>query len=98
MKRHRMQHICRDEHGVTRFRENKIVSYLLDKGGIDLNDLAGVGTFSTEDWRQFAQLIGYSVDGYCSLSYVSRAEQHRADDAEVAFLDKERAEAAKKSS
>lgn len=54
----------------SRFVENKIVSYLLDNGGICLNKLA-VLDFSDEDRAQFAQLIGYSLSGYGDLSYVS---------------------------
>lgn len=53
-----------------RFVKNAIVEYLLDNGGIDLNQLA-VLPFDDEDREQFAQLIGYSVSGYGSLSYVS---------------------------
>ena len=53
-----------------RFVKNEIVAHLLDQGGIGLNDLA-VLPFSNEDREQFAQLIGYSVAGYQSLSYVS---------------------------
>jgi hypothetical protein len=49
---------------------NKIVEYLLDNGGIDMNDLARMD-FTAEDRQQFAQLIGYSLSGYGSLSYVS---------------------------
>lgn len=64
--------------GVARFKANAIVEYLLGvarRNGFGLNELAGVGTFapgkpfSREDWSQFAQLIGYSVSGYCDLSY-----------------------------
>lgn len=53
-----------------RFVPNKIVEYLLDKGGIDMNELA-VQDFTQEDREQFAQLIGYSLSGYADLSYVS---------------------------
>jgi hypothetical protein len=53
-----------------RFVPNKIVQYLLDNGGINMNELAIRG-FDDEDSQQFAQLIGYSVSGYASLSYVS---------------------------
>lgn len=53
-----------------RFVKNDIVEYLLDNGGIDLNKIACMD-FSDEDRQQFAQLIGYSVSGYGSLSYVS---------------------------
>lgn len=65
---HPQQPIVKDSAGVDRFKENKIVSYLLDRGGISMNDLA-VMPFSKEDRRQFAQLIGYSVNGYHELSY-----------------------------
>jgi hypothetical protein len=54
--------------GVTRFHRNAIVEYLLDHGGIDLNQLACL-PFSQEDREQFAQLIGYSVSGFGDLPY-----------------------------
>ena len=53
-----------------RFKANKIVRYLLDHGGINLNqiyNLLAEEEFSQEDIDQFYQLIGYSVDGYDSL-------------------------------
>ncbi len=58
-----------DEFGVLRFQANPIVRLLLETGPIDLNQLALMGF---PDWAraQFAQLIGYSVDGYEDLSYV----------------------------
>ena len=52
-----------------RFVENKIVSRLLDEGGIDMNDIA-CWDIPQQDRIQFAQLIGYSVSGFGSLSYV----------------------------
>lgn len=55
-----MQPIETDSNGTKRFRENKIVQYILDNGGIDLNQLARV-EFPREDRDQFTQLIGYSV-------------------------------------
>lgn len=66
-----IQPIYTDDRGTTRFRENKIVRYLLDNGGLDLNKLAWMLPDCNEDWEQFAQLIGYSVSGFGSLSYVS---------------------------
>lgn len=68
--KHPHQPIVRDADKVERFKENKIVSYLLDHGGIDMNQLAAL-PFSIEDRVQFAQLIGYSVCGFAELSYVS---------------------------
>jgi hypothetical protein len=68
--KHPVQPVVVDEHGVHRFKENEIVRHLLDKGPWNLNGLARL-PFSDEDREQFAQLIGYSVSGFCDLSYVS---------------------------
>lgn len=65
-----MQPMIIDPKGVIRFHENALVRYLLDNGGIDLNDLAMLD-FPREDRVQFAQLIGYSLSGYHELDYVS---------------------------
>src|SRR5580704_7043750 len=67
--RHPMQPLVKDKAGTIRFKENAIVVHLLDHGGFDMNKLA-VLKFSREDREQFAQLIGYSVDGSSELSYV----------------------------
>lgn len=56
--------------GTLRFKPNPIVRYLLEKGPFDLNDIASI-CFSDNDQQQFAQLIGYSLNGYSELSYVS---------------------------
>lgn len=82
---HPIQPLVRDERGCLRFKENKIVSYILDwcasKNGHvgyntdtsgkapDLNTLAAMD-FSKEDWQQLAQITGYSLSGYGSLGYV----------------------------
>lgn len=71
------QPLVDDEHGTRRFRQNAIVRYLLDNGGIDLNALA-VLEFSAEDQMQFAQLIGYSLSGYGDLDYVTDEAYQRA--------------------
>ena len=77
-----MQEIYLDDAGTARFRENKIVSYLLNicgqKGIADMNMLAVI-PFNAEDREQFAQLIGYSVSGYGELSYVSSDSCSEAD-------------------
>ena len=65
-----MQSIVIDEHGVHRFRENSLVRYLLDAGGLTLNDLAMLPSIPGEDREQLAQLIGYSISGFAELSYV----------------------------
>lgn len=76
--KHPIQPLAKDEHGTLRFKKNHIVEYLLDNGGIDLNDIARKD-FSREDREQFAQLIGYSLSGYGELGYVS---DHTYDTAE----------------
>lgn len=66
-----IQPLAIDEHGILRFKENAIVRHLLDWAttrGMSLNDLA-VMEFTDDDRSQFAQLIGYSLDGYGTLSY-----------------------------
>lgn len=65
-----MQPLVVDASNVVRFHANKIVRFILDNGGIDLNKLACL-PFSDEDRTQFAQLIGYSLCGFHELSYVS---------------------------
>jgi len=77
-KKHPMQRIYLDEQGVARFRENKIVRFLLDAGPFDMNQLA-LMSFSNKDREQFAQLIGYSVSGYGDLSYPSPKSVAKAD-------------------
>lgn len=72
--RHPMQPLLVDGEGVLRFKENRIVRHLLDAGPLDLNALAALD-FDPEDWRQFAQLIGYSLDGWASLPYVDDASR-----------------------
>lgn len=72
-----MQAIILDEHGVARFKENKIVTFLLDNGRHDMNTIA-CEDFTQEDREQFAQLIGYSVSGFGELSYASDAAYDKA--------------------
>lgn len=68
MARHPIQPLELDERGTARFKANKIVVYLLENGGIDLNQIACLG-FSQEDQEQLAQLIGYSHTGAGDLGY-----------------------------
>lgn len=59
---------------ILRFEKNPIVEMLLDNGGIDMNKIAiWCIEHNIEDkyQQQFAQLIGYSVSGYGTLSYVT---------------------------
>lgn len=66
---HPIQPLEEDEHGRVRFKSNAIVRHLLDNGPFDMNALARM-PFSADDREQFAQLIGYSLDGFGELSYV----------------------------
>lgn len=73
-----MQPIEIDNHGVARFKANRIVCFLLDSGPFDMNILARMN-FSDEDRQQFAQLIGYSVSGFGDLSYADPKAVSKAD-------------------
>lgn len=85
MKKHPMQPVYLDEAGRPRFRENKIVKFLLDAGPFDMNKLACM-PFSKADREQFAQLIGYSTSGFGELSYVSDKAVIKADAKAEALL------------
>jgi len=76
--KHPIQPLSVDKEGVLRFKENKIIRYLLDKGGVSLNDLA-VLNFSDNDREQLSQLIGYSLSGFGDLSHVSDETYHAAE-------------------
>ena len=85
MAKHPMQPIEIDDRGCPRFKANAIVRYLLDEGGIDLNQIA-IKNFSAEDQMQLAQLIGYSVGGYGELDYVTDESYDEAEAAADAAL------------
>jgi hypothetical protein len=70
MSKHPIQPLEMDQAGTVRFKNNAIVCYLLDNGGIDMNKIAHL-PFSEEDREQFAQLIGYTQSDYLMLPYVS---------------------------
>lgn len=53
-----------------RFVPNRIVLRLLACAPIDLNGLSCISPTQQEE-EQFAQLIGYSLNGFSGLSYVS---------------------------
>lgn len=97
-----IQPLMPDAQGVVRFKENKIVQHLLDTHPTcDMNVLARMD-FSDDDRQQFAQLIGYSLNGYSELqSYVDDeaygAAAYMADglderDARIAALEQKLAE------
>ena len=73
--------------GVARFRQNKIVRFLLDAGPFSLNSL-DMMPWDNEDYTQLMQLIGYSVSGYGDLSTSPKERVARAD-AQVKELLKE---------
>lgn len=73
-----MQPVYVDENEMPRFKPNALVRYLLNAGGVDLNQLAMLPNISQEDWEQFYQLIGYSINGYDELSKVSDASKKEA--------------------
>ncbi len=77
-KEHPMQPVVFDKHRVARFKQNKIVRYLIDNGSIDLNHIA-IKVLPKEDQEQFAQLLGYSVCGFGDLSYARRKTVEKAD-------------------
>ena len=82
--RHPVQPIEWDGKGVLRFKSNPIVRHLLDAGPFDLNTLHHVPGFTSYDWDQFNQLIGYSVSACPIRSKVTlfdadvKAEQYLA--------------------
>lgn len=74
MSKYPVQPKITDEHGVLRFEKNPIVEYLRDNSGIDMNKIAiwcHENDIDPKYQQQFAQLIGYSVRGYGTLSYVT---------------------------
>ena len=74
---HPMQPIYLTKDREARFKPNAIVRFILDHGGINLN-MIGDMRFSKDDQMQFAQLIGYSVEGYGNLDYVSNKSYNQA--------------------
>lgn len=76
-----MQPIHFDPKGTLRFEENPIISYLACEVS-DLNHLAIWCASNGVDGKyqeQLAQLIGYSVSGYGTLSYVTDDSYERAE-------------------
>lgn len=69
-RKHPIQPVELDDRGAARFRENKIVRFLLDAYTPGLNDLAirfGKHTDDIEDYEHLMMLIGYSVSGFGDL-------------------------------
>lgn len=72
-REHPSQPIAPDEKGNERFVSNAIVKFLLERGAFTINDLEEL-PFSRKDWVQFAQLIGYSLNGFTTLPYVEPSD------------------------
>jgi hypothetical protein len=75
-----MQPLVRDEDGRIRFKENAIIDWLFNAGKLNLNEIA-VMEFPAEDRMQLAQLLGYTIDGYGELSYVTDESYGKAAEA-----------------
>ena len=74
-----MQPVVQDEKGVCRFKENKIVTYILDTNpNRTLNEIA-IMDFSDDDKQHLYQLIGCSVSGYGELSYADDSVYDASD-------------------
>lgn len=76
--KHPLQPLEIDENGTVRFKSNPIVRFLFDAGPFDHDQLAYM-PFRNEDREQFAQLIGYSLDGFAELPYASDETVRKAD-------------------
>lgn len=69
-----------------RFHPNAIVRHLLDSHQTEDMNSIGNGRFLREDREQFAQLIGYSVAGFGTLSYVSDYVYEKAENEDSSVL------------
>jgi hypothetical protein len=65
---HPNQPIVTSEDSYKRFKKNNIIRYLVDAGGITMNQIAE-RPFSDEDRKQFYQLIGISLCSYQDLGF-----------------------------
>lgn len=75
-----MQPIIEDNHGIMRFEKNPIIDWLCTAKS-DMNEIAifvQENNIDEKYWRQIAQLVGYSVSGYGTLSYVDDESYDRA--------------------
>jgi len=81
-----VQDVYTDEKGVERFKENLLVSMLIDN--FEYNGLKGFNALSVyyqvndipeENYSQITQLIGYSLSGWHTLSTTSDEESSMMD-------------------
>jgi hypothetical protein len=88
---HPMQPLYLDGRGTIRFHRNGIVVKLLDTGKIDLCAIAQwthrYPEVTQDDVEQFWQLLGYSVDGYAELSFISDDSVNKANTAANQIMD-----------
>jgi len=71
-RKHPIQNIHIDEHGIKRFVSNKIVDWLVDQIPGGLNTIARkFREDDSEDYEQLMMLIGYSLSGAWDLTYTN---------------------------
>ena len=88
-KRQPMQPIVKAADGTIRFKQNQIISDMLElcqKHGLGLNEIA-MRDYEKDDRSQLMQLIGYSVSGYGTLSCSRAKHVMRADEKAEAMVD-----------
>jgi hypothetical protein len=84
-----MQPIVKAADGIVRFKQNQIISDMLElcqKHGLGLNEIA-MRDYEKDDRSQLMQLIGYSVSGYGSLSCSRAKHVMRADEKAESMVD-----------
>ncbi len=65
--------IVKDEHGTYRFKANRLFRCLVDSGDVSLNRLAVFydrGYFPIDEYAEFNMGLGYSLSGFCELSFI----------------------------
>ena len=81
--KHPMQPLEQDKDGIIRFKENRLIRFLLDSHpNQNLNSLSirdQQGECNKGDYTQLMQLIGYSVSGYGGLSTSPKKIVRKAD-------------------
>ncbi len=75
-QKHPEQPLYKDEDGRLRFKQNAIVRYLLDEGGINLEQIEKI-PFNSEDREQFYQLLGCSWSRFQELGFASLEEWNK---------------------
>jgi hypothetical protein len=70
-QKHPLQQVYVDDSGEPRFRANAIVQHLLTHGSIRWDQIL-IMDFSLADREQIAQQLGYSVERYNELHWISQ--------------------------